>query len=238
MTRSQRLRVERASTRRRNRFWLGVFGLFATTLVAGLSAWAVLPALLGWFPFAVTSGSMEPIVERGDVIVVQPHDGANLAEGTILVYDTAHGRVAHRITEVLSPVRYVTKGDANRDPDSTPVDADQVVGVARIAVPLIGRLVLFARANPLLHGLPLAIGIVVAAWLSRFALLGRYDPWARIEPEELAPVPTVDPSTIDIDRVMAKRAAERERQRREGPLALPAAESDARRTRDRVGARS
>jgi signal peptidase len=220
MTRVERLRVGRASTRRRNRFFLGVFGLFATTMIAGLAAWAMIPMLLGWFPYAVTSDSMGPVIERGDVIVAQPHDGANLAEGTILVFDTREGRTAHRIDKVISPVEYVTKGDANASADSSHVQAEQVVGVARIAVPLVGRLILFAREDPPLQGLPLAIALVVIAWLSRFALMSRYDPWLRPSAAELAPS-SDEVVTVDVDRIMQKRQAERELFRRDPSMAAP-----------------
>lgn len=217
MTRSERLRVDKAFTRRRNRFWLGVFGLFATTMLAVLAAWTILPVALGWFPYAIVSNSMGPVLERGDVIVVEPRDGANLAENTILVFDTPQGRTAHRIKEVVSPVEYITKGDANRDADSTPVHADQVVGVARIAVPLIGRLILFAREDPILKGIPMALLIMAAAWVSRFAIMRRYDPWAQLTPEEVArPAPS---RPVDVDRIIEKRQLERERYRREGEVA-------------------
>jgi signal peptidase len=201
-------------------------------MIAGLAAWAMLPLLLGWFPYAVTSDSMGPVIERGDVIVAQPHDGANLAEGTILVFDTTGGRTAHRINKVLSPVEYETKGDANASADSSTVHAEQVVGVARIAVPLIGRLILFAREDPMLKGLPLAIALVVIAWLSRFALMSRYDPWLRPGEAEVGPSPD-EVVTVDVDRIMQKRQAERELFRRDPAMARPAIDLARRATRPR-----
>ena len=44
-----------------------------------LLAWAAVPKLVGWVPTTVASGSMEPRIMTGDVVVSMPIDGSDAA---------------------------------------------------------------------------------------------------------------------------------------------------------------
>ena len=112
--------------------------------VAGVIGWplaivtsAVL--LLGWDAHAVVSRSMEPALRPGDLLLVDPT--SSIGPDEIIVFDTGRGATAHRVVERVDG-RLVTRGDANPEPDSDPVSDDQVLGRARLVVPLIGFLVL------------------------------------------------------------------------------------------------
>lgn len=113
----------------------------ALAAVLSLVIWAVLPAALGWSPRVIMSGSMLPRIEVGDVVVDRPVDPADLTEGRIItVTDPDHPEKTrtHRFQERDEQGMLVTKGDANAAADSTPVDPDDVLGIAVLRVPYVG----------------------------------------------------------------------------------------------------
>lgn len=111
-----------------------------------LAALATLPLLVGWRPVTVISGSMAPAVGVGDVVVAQPRVASNLGQGTVVVFDAGkQGVVTHRIVGHNSNGTYITRGDANAWTDSTPLAPEQIRGVGRLLVPLIGRPALWLR---------------------------------------------------------------------------------------------
>jgi signal peptidase I len=106
-----------------------------------LLLWSVAPLLLGWHPTVVMSGSMQPAVAPGDVLVYRQVATAELRAGQVLVVDDPDhpGRLrAHRLARALPDGTLRLRGDANPAPDSSPVDADAVRGVAVLRVPLVG----------------------------------------------------------------------------------------------------
>jgi len=88
----------------------------------------------------ITSGSMTPALRPGDVVVAVPPDRDALGEGAVVVFSDPNrpGLITHRLVAVNSDGTYVTQGDANPNSDSTPLAADQLVGVARLRVPYVG----------------------------------------------------------------------------------------------------
>jgi signal peptidase len=131
--------VGRGDKRSRLREALGILGLFGLYTMLWLAGWALVPSLvLGWKSVVITSGSMQPAFNTGDVIVASPPKD-DLAPGTVVVFQDTQGRlITHRITAVNDDGSYVTRGDANAQNDSTPLTADKIVGVGRILVPMIG----------------------------------------------------------------------------------------------------
>jgi signal peptidase len=118
----------------------------------------------------VTSGSMEPVISRGDLLVIEYRDPADIQTGTIedlkgdiILYDS-HGvwsnpipePVVHRVVgkyfnETDKKYYFITKGDANADTDppdlgnriEIPVPEDKVIGVVVRIIPEIGKVKLF-----------------------------------------------------------------------------------------------
>ncbi len=76
----------------------------------------------------------------------------------------------------------MTVGDANRQPDSTLLRLEQVVGVGRMLVPLVGLPLVWYWAGAWGKLAVWAAGTLLALWLARYALLEKYDP--RAQPEE------------------------------------------------------
>jgi signal peptidase len=105
---------------------------------------------------AVASGSMEPVLFRGDLIVVEgiqnlgdiyaaPKDAD--PPGDIIIYRGPTDLIVHRAIEKTKNIdgtyTFKTQGDANTYPDS-PVDGSNVVGrYIGFKIPLVGHLALF-----------------------------------------------------------------------------------------------
>lgn len=107
-----------------------------------LVLWVILGALaalaLGQRPVVVTSGSMSPTIAAGDVVLVMARP--RIEPGDIVTFERpGAGLVTHRVVGTDPSGALLTKGDANRTMDPTPVSPDDVVGVTRFAVPVVGR---------------------------------------------------------------------------------------------------
>lgn len=90
---------------------------------------------------AVTSGSMQPTLYRGDMIVVRGVPFDDIAEGDIVVYTTEQMPVPiiHRVVQ-KNDTALQTRGDAltRQHPFEKYITADQIEGVAVFDIPLIG----------------------------------------------------------------------------------------------------
>jgi signal peptidase len=165
---------------REARFYGGLVGLFVVHVTIWLALWSVVPALaFGWSPLVLTSDSMAPTLRTGDVVIAAPHDGSVLGPGTVVLFDNAAGtgQVTHRIVSVGEDGTYITRGDANRLQDSTPLPAENVVGVGRILVPLIGSPLVWWWTGTWWKVALWLAGIVFCLWLARYALFPAFAPW-------------------------------------------------------------
>ena len=106
---------------------------------------AVLGLRLFFIPMSVQSGSMVPVLQVGDLILVKKVDPvADLEVGDIITYERASDgqTIVHRIIEDTlseSGGEIITKGDANQRED-TPITADQVTGRVEHTIPKAGVL--------------------------------------------------------------------------------------------------
>lgn len=94
---------------------------------------------------SVVSDSMEPILHRGDLLVVLNAD--SLRVGDVVIYQRSDTKftIVHRVIGITDS-GYVTKGDNNPGPDPGVVKKEQIMGKVAFALPLLGypRLALYA----------------------------------------------------------------------------------------------
>lgn len=149
-------------------------------IVTMLGAWvAIVVVTTGWDPVVITSGSMAPTLRPGDVLVVDQHpDDELLGQRSVITFESPRGDdelITHRIAEVIADNRlYITQGDANLTRDTDPVTVDQVQGVGRLVVPVIGLPVVWAQDGNITA--LVGIGVLSAAALAaafRAARMGR-----------------------------------------------------------------
>ena len=129
---------------------------------------------LGSYQFlTVLSGSMEPAIHTGDMIVVQQVDTTQLAVGDVIAFhDPEQGvTMTHRIVAVQKEadgsVRFVTRGDANDADDRLAVPTNRVLGRVRLRLPLLGYVSHFASSKlgfVLLIVLPAGVVISNEIW--------------------------------------------------------------------------
>lgn len=100
---------------------------------------ALLPRLLGYVPYAVTSDSMAPTLARGDLIFAAPVSLDELEGGEIVAFRTAGGAVTHRVYSVDAASRTLrTKADASIFLDASPVEEGDLLGRVVYKLPLLG----------------------------------------------------------------------------------------------------
>jgi signal peptidase len=90
----------------------------------------------------VLSGSMEPAIHKGSVIVIKPAD--TYKTGDIITFGSISRTatpITHRIKEmeiVDGQTLYTTKGDANNAEDQAPVSKGSIAGKVFFTVPFLG----------------------------------------------------------------------------------------------------
>ena len=95
----------------------------------------------------VLTGSMEPAIPIGGVVLIKPANPETIQVGDIICFKFSESTlITHRVVNVTAD-GFVTKGDANEDKDLKIVDSKQIVGRVVIILPLVGYIGTFARTT-------------------------------------------------------------------------------------------
>lgn len=112
----------------------------------------------GYAVLEVISGSMEPTIKVGDLIIINTNE-EKYGLGDIITFRDINGSfVTHRIINIEDNVM-VTQGDANDSPDEE-MSVSSIVGKYEMRIPGAGKLMTSLK-NPLVMVLILAIGIII-----------------------------------------------------------------------------
>jgi signal peptidase I len=166
--------IPRRSLASRRVGWQDGWPWFITTLAAraylvfilALVSCAVIPIVTGLTGSVVLTGSMAPLIQVGDVVLAQPlARDAPVPLGRVVTFAAVSNAgssdlVLHRIVSIGPHGEIITKGDANAQPDSTPLARDHLVGLARILVPWVGLPVLWVHGGSVL---PLVVWLLLTA---------------------------------------------------------------------------
>lgn len=149
--------------------WLSLASSFALTLQAALYLIVLgLGFIPGWRAVVVESGSMEPLLHVGDIVIVRevpdPTEGA-----VVLVERDGEVPLLHRLVEWTSQDTARTRGDANTNVDSSSVDRASILGVGRVVLPSIGLPALWLTHRSLV---PLVVGALVEVIIIASAIHG------------------------------------------------------------------
>ena len=105
------------------------------------------PAIFGYKPFIVMSGSMESEIFTDDLIFVKTIDPDKLEKQDIIAFRTSDNVVVtHRIVNIYEQdgtKMFVTKGDNNKSNDGEPVSENAVEGIYKARIPKLGAYFLF-----------------------------------------------------------------------------------------------
>ncbi|MCD9153088.1 signal peptidase I [Aeromicrobium duanguangcaii] len=137
-------RTHRTVLRRSGQVFAWVVILVATSAVA---VGVLIPRIAGATPYTILTGSMEPNLPPGTLVVVKPKPAEDIGIGSVITYQLRSGDptvVTHRVTSVGhgsdGELSFITKGDANAAEDLEPVRPVQVKGVLWYSVPKLGWL--------------------------------------------------------------------------------------------------
>lgn len=115
------------------------------------------PDILGYKTFVVVSGSMEPEINVGDLIIVNKNKSIRV--GDIITYK-ADEIITHRVVQIkingeavklaevnagTSNVQFVTKGDKN-SMEETLADKNNIEGVYVLKLPGMGQFIMFLQS--------------------------------------------------------------------------------------------
>lgn len=100
------------------------------------------PQLFGYAQLVVLSGSMDPTLKVGDLIVV--HEEQAYEEQDIITFRTETAPTTHRIVETKD-TGFITKGDANNVEDEGIVTKNQIYGRVVMVIPKVGEWMLFMK---------------------------------------------------------------------------------------------
>lgn len=134
-------------------YWIIVVVLLLIAIIVAISGLNI-PGGIKFY--TVQSGSMEPSIHTGSVVVSKSL--VNYQKGDIIIFKAEKDRLVknprytttHRIYEVTTKdgkEEYVTKGDANNAPDSEPTGKELILGKAMFSIPLLGFPVSFAKTK-------------------------------------------------------------------------------------------
>jgi len=123
--------------------------MFFITVLALLLVISILPIPGNIETKIVLSGSMEPEIRTGSVVVIKKIDTYEIGDIVTFGEDTKENvPTTHRIIEARlqdgKPV-YATKGDANEDVDTREVRAEDVIGKVFLDIPFFGYALAFAK---------------------------------------------------------------------------------------------
>ena len=112
------------------------------------------PTIGGYAPLIVLTGSMEPEIMSGDLIIVKQIDGKDVKEKDVIAFFDPDGNgtsiLTHRVTEIFEEdgtLYFRTWGDANDTADRLPVSADKLVGIYVTRIGGAGNVAMFMQTT-------------------------------------------------------------------------------------------
>lgn len=149
------------------------------------------PQVMGFSILRVLTGSMEPAIPEGSMLLIRKTDPAALAEGDVVSFVSPDPALegalnTHRIVRIEEEngkLRFFTKGDANMIEDQQPVEEHRVVGKVIFTSPQLGKLVRLV-SNPLVFALAILLPLAVMLIANLVGALRSAASLARKEEEE------------------------------------------------------
>ena len=158
-------------------------GLLTGSVVVLAAAYLAL-VVAGYKPAAVYSGSMEPALGVGSLVVTKPVPSKTVRVGDVITFSDPYVKtrlVTHRIVRVLHTrqgIAYWTKGDANATRDPWTIKLSDQVGRLSFDIPFAGYALVY------IHTREIRTALIVVASLILLGLALR-----RIWREDPAPLP-------------------------------------------------
>ena len=116
---------------------------------------------LGYESYRILSGSMEPTLITGEIVLVNTND-VHAKVGEVIAFQTGDHVVIHRVVEILADGSYVTKGDANVTNDLRAVEQWQILGTMWIKLGILTHIwLLFTSKGSVLAAVVLVMFYII-----------------------------------------------------------------------------
>lgn len=112
----------------------------AVAMISVLAIWGS-TGMLGFRPSIISSGSMTPALQVGDIIITIEASPDDIKIGDIIQYSGENEIIAHRVVDIQKEGNtrfFITQGDNNNVPDQNPVHPSQIVGKLVLTIPKLG----------------------------------------------------------------------------------------------------
>ena len=106
------------------------------------------PSFFGIKTYVVISGSMEPKLKIGDIVIAKRITPEELQVGDIISFRQGHSIITHRISNInrtSDGIEYKTKGDNNNIKDIEIVNEKQIEGKVVEIIPVLGKISLLLQ---------------------------------------------------------------------------------------------
>ncbi len=118
------------------------------------------PDIFGYKSFIVVSGSMEPTINIGDIVIVRESDDIKVND--IISFKLNGSIITHRVKEINANGKIITQGDANNTIDGEGLSLDDIEGKYAFKINKVGNIILFLRTQRGLITLIAIFGIIIA----------------------------------------------------------------------------
>ena len=127
------------------------FGFALMILLIAVAAFTLLAPFFGWRVDAVFTGSMEPSLKVGGVVITSPAKADEISAGDIISFYSplTEKLTCHRVMAIQggSSLYFQTKGDANEEVDAVAVPVENVVGRVCLHIPYLGYATQFVKTR-------------------------------------------------------------------------------------------
>ncbi len=122
-----------------------------------------LPRLFGFETYNIVSGSMEPEIPVGSLVLVKYKEPKEIEENEIITFYSNGTVVTHRVTNNnYFEGKITTKGDANQGEDISDTSYNEIIGIVVQHYPYLGALGEYLSTS---SGKLLAIELIVCSFL-------------------------------------------------------------------------
>ena len=100
--------------------------------------------ILGYKAYIVTTDSMQPSINAGDIVIVKNGKKDKIGQGDVITFNQNDEVITHRVIKNITEennVEYITKGDNNNTEDTFKVKYDDVIGKMVITIPYLGKII-------------------------------------------------------------------------------------------------
>lgn len=123
------------------------------------------PSFFGYKTYVIISGSMQPEIQIGDLVIVKEATDDELHVGDIISYKDGQSIITHRVSEktaVNGRVEYKTKGDSNNSDDGKIIKTGLIEGKVIKKIPYLGTIALILQKKISI----IVVGIIVYMYIA------------------------------------------------------------------------